>query len=419
MGFLDGLLGGGKSKTTQVNLTVLESWLSKELDEESMGVIGQANEILRSINGIGGNILEDIKILQAAGANEVHPRYDKIVKTARPAYVKSMLLALENLEFKGKSLKDIRDYNSRLGSTLDSIGRMGFGDGKFLMLAFQDEMKRIQGGCRKLLNKKEELDKVLSSNAKLKALNDASIRYSAFIEVNRRMELTRTDILRLRREERESEKRLDELGTELEKLRESEGYVKIGEIKTLLAHAEDEVKALESSVHNALGPLKSALRKYGKTAFDLKRGKLAISIEEDSVGAFFNSSPEDVQALLGGLEESIQKGSISIKDNNKVIRRIASAREQLTLEPQTKRNELISEVSRLRHDMNALSGASEEDKIQNEMHSLKQTIEKAKADLSEAETRQEGFTKEYDESMQSLKSSMLELEVELVQTKAS
>jgi hypothetical protein len=418
MSFLDSLFGGEKRELEQVRLPELESWLAKRIEEESAGVVADAKETITSIEDIVSKIRQDIKVLQAAGANEVHPRYDKIVKTARPAYVKSMLLTLEGLDFKGGNLEDIRAYDNRLASALDAIGKAGFGDGKFLMFTFQDEMKRVQGGCKRLLDKKEELDKILSSNDELKVLDDARKNYSLYREKIRRKDAAQTDILRLGRSIADGQEELKRLDSELESMRRSPQHTRAEELKKELIEAEDKVRLTETAVHNTLGPLKSALRKYGKTAFEADKGKLAIMLEEDTVDTFFKSSPDAVHALLDGLEESIKKGSISIKDADKTLKRISAARGQLTKDTQSRRNELAQDVNRIKQGLSSLS-SSMEDKAQNDAHSLMLTVEKAKTDLAEAEERLSMIKKESGEAYESLKASMLALGVELAAPKSS
>jgi hypothetical protein len=414
MGFLDSLFGGRKNENLQVTLPKLQQWLTTEMGNESAEVVSEASDAIASIGEVVGKLQSDLLALQAAGANEVHPRYDKIVKTARPAYVKSVSIAIEGLQFRGENLDEIKAYRDRLATALDALGKAGFGDGKFLMFAFQDEMKRIQGGCKRLLEMKEVLDGILVSNDRLKSLTDIKAKQGAYLDAITMLEGAKADSLRQEEDIRANASERGRLESELGRLRNGPEYAKVGMLKLELAAAQDGIRTVESEAHHALGPLKSSLRKYGKTAYDANKGRLALALEEDSVATFFAANPQEVGAVLDGIEESINKGSITIKDSDKVLRRISDAKSVLTEAMISKRDRLANEEKRINDDLNAITAVCTEEKILSDIRALEAAVERIRAEQLEVKKRAAAFEGESALALESLRKSLLEFGVDLI-----
>jgi predicted nucleic acid-binding Zn-ribbon protein len=307
MGFLDGLFGG-KRTVEQVRLSGLDSWFEDRLNSEASGLVERSEGVLGSINDLIVKLRADIEALGGAEYRDIDPRYDKIVRTAKPSYVKSMLKALDGLEFKGGGFEDIVAYERGLAGGLDIIGRVNFGDGKFLLFAFQDEMGAIQGGCKRLLDAEEKLKGILSSNREINTLTELKGKHVKYVELKRQARRIRTDAGFLRGKIDSSGARLRELRDELNRLHGSGEYGRLNELRERLLSTESEIKSINSRIHSALSQLKHGLRKYEKNTLDPAKVKLLRNIQDNPVEAFLTAGQGDVAAMLDGVAEASQSG---------------------------------------------------------------------------------------------------------------
>jgi len=410
MGFLERLFGGGR-QTEKVTLSGLQDWIRGRMESESAEMVGECSTLVSSIVGLVDRLEADVQALDGAGFNDVHPRYDKIVKTAKPSYVKSMRLALKDLKPKGMGVDELAAYDRRLSEALDTIGKASFGDGKFLPFAFQSEMNRIQAGCRRLLDMREELNRILSAGGAtpISELRRAHVEY---LQLQDRSAAVEADARRMKAECEAFDGRLTALRDDLELIRKSPEYAELSGTRKRLEAAEAEARNTENSVHSLLSPLKSGLRKYEKTLLDRQKAKLAVSLQEDPVGAFMDCPPGEVQTFLGDFAKAIQAGSISIKDAEKTLRKIDSAA-KLSAGTRTAYSSQLAGVAEMKERLASLQAASPEKKLVNEAGSLEQALERKRRESEEAEEKCRALCQDALKAQEEIRRQLSELGVEL------
>jgi hypothetical protein len=412
MGFLDGLFGGEK-KRTLVASGELDSWLKSEISSESSGVIAKATPIVDSIEKIIQRLKVGIGALDAAGFNDIDPRFDKIVRTAKPGFVRSMRLALEAPKLQRSDFSGLSDYDKQLATCLDAIGKASIGDGKFLQYAFQQEMIRVQADCRRLLDAREELSRTLTSNKRLAGLEIAVSGRARYIETQKKTKIIKEELTAILEAQAKDEQSLAALSLQLQKLESSAEFARISAHKERLTVMEHEISRTESEIHQSLGPLQSAFRRYEKVVADPSLAKLAKSLEHAPVETFLNATASEIDAVLEGLAKNLGNGSLAMKDADKVIKKVEVARSQLTEEFRLRHKRLAEDAIRLRHSMDLLPQAKEKDRLLHEINALRHSQDKQKADViashekilqSDAETRL---------LLQSLRQALADVDVDL------
>jgi hypothetical protein len=411
MGFLKSLFGGGR-QTEKVRLAALPDWISERTGSESAHTVEECSSLLSSIGGIVDKLEADVRALDVAGFNDVHPRYDKIVKTAKPSYVKSMRLALKDLKPKGSGIGELEAYDRRLSEALDTIGKASFGDGKFLPFTFQSEMIRIQAGCRRLLDAREELNRILSSKGgtPLAGLRRAHEEYLQLLDRSAAVE---ADAQRMKAECDAYDGRIAALRGELELISKSQEYAELSETRKRLMEAEAEAGKAEDSINSLLSPLKSGIRKYEKTILDGQKAKLAVQLQEDPVGAFMDCPPGEVQTFLGDFAKAIRAGSISIKDAEKTLRKIDAAA-KLTGETRTAYSSQMAGIAGMKERLVSLQAASQEERLVNEMGSLEQALGRKRRESEEAGEKVRALGQDALKAEEGIRRQLMELDVELL-----
>ena len=412
MGWLDDLFGG--RKTVGLRLSGLDSWIKGELELEASSAVDKAKPILESVNETVAKLRDDVRLLDRAGFSELDARYDKIVRTAKPSYVKSMSLALAGLDFKGGGFGEIEDYDRRLGAALDTIGTVGFGDGKFLPYAFPDEMGRIQSGSKKLLKLREELERIIKKENRIDQLKKLKMGYAGYLEAKSKVKSAIAGQEAAKNGIEASGKRLVEAEAVLETLRISPEYAAAVELAKRIQSLESEISASGSAIHSALSPLKSGLRKYEKTVLDRRLMKLVAALQEDSIHGFLTAEAGQISEMLDGFEKACRSDAISLKDKDKTLKRIGAARLEVTDELRKEYLSKTDEAATLKSKLSKMQPKLSEQRLKDEMESLGRSIEKQKSDIADLQAKEKSYDEDSERKLAELKTLFSEFGVELV-----
>jgi hypothetical protein len=411
MGFLDALFPKAKAQAP-VGEQSLDSWLRERMDDESRAAYAKAKPVLKEAALTLERLREGVDALELEGMNDIDPRYDKIVRTAKPSYVKTMRLVLDNLKQPGQSLQDVEEYRLALSAALAAIAKSSFGDGKFLQFAYQQQMVRIQAECKRLLARHDELNAALE-NKQISALREISRKRQEHSELKAKASKVRQDGVNIAASVGADEQRLAQLNNELEALRSGQDYARVNSLKERIAGLESEASGFDSEVHMAVSPLKSSLRKYEKAIVDPAIVKLVVQLQETPLETFIAAAPGEIEPFLADLEEACRVGRINLKDADKVVHKIAAARSRLTDEYRARWHELIEEIGRLRRELDAIPAASSEQRLLNDIHALSFSVENNRRAAVEADYKSQDLDEKADRVMDELRRRLAEMGVEL------
>ncbi|MFH1055970.1 MAG: hypothetical protein V1744_07765 [Candidatus Altiarchaeota archaeon] len=442
MGFFDRLFTGKKS-LENIKLSGLGLWIDERIKYETQGIVKESKDALMAVGELVQKIRSDVTLLDGRGYNDIEPRYDKILRTAKPSYAKSMLKALEGLDFKGSAFDEIQAYRARLAAALDTIGKVNFGDGKFLMIAFQDDMIKIQGNCKRLLAEKERLDGISSSNKSLQEITELKKEYGRYLGVIASQEKLRVDSLSLKRAIDASKKSLSLAASELDRLKNGSDAVKVGKLNSEIESVESDIREIESTIHSLLSPLKPALRKYQrpsaeaaglirrklpsrvesmrlppegdsfrayeKTVLDNTHSKIVKSLQDNPAEAFLTSTESDFEAIFSGLANACKSESIALKDSGKTIKKIEAASSILTDDVRKRHASLTSKLKNVQAEMSMIPLREAEGKISNDIHQLEHSLKNDMEYLKDVEAKLMDSAAESGREVEELKTKLLGL----------
>jgi len=414
MGFFDFILQP-KRAPEKIGLDGLDAWVSGRLEAESGILFRNALPRVESSQGLLAELRRYVLALDGAGREEIHPRYDKIVQTAKPAYVKSMLQALDGLSYRGSSLGDVVEYDRRLAAALDAIGKASFGDGKFLPVAYQAEMARIQPCARRLLSARDGLAAALAADGNMKVYSQVKemlAEHSLLVSRGRRLE---ADASSYSDAAAAARRNAAKLSGELERLRGSGDYRRIRELRERFQTLEGEGKGIESAVHSVLSPLKSALRRYGKTVADLKMARLADALQEHPVEAYLAADDGEVEGVLECLYAALASGSVSLKDHDKTLDKLEGAKAAFTRDYRGMLRSHAIEAAAISRELGSSKVAEAERKLLAEIRSLEESAQARVNEAPETKAKAETLRAEAAQKLTDIRVRLTGLGVELAE----
>jgi len=414
MGFLDGLFGSDKGESEEVALADLGVWIGERLEFEAAGLLKESKGILASANEVLNQLRADVSALDEKGFDSIDPRYDKIVRTAKPSYVKSLRMALDGLEFSGESIQDVTSFEKKLSAALDVVGKSSFGDGKFLTFAFQDEMVRIQRGSRKLLDARDRLVKVISGNDRIGAYNRLKDAHEGYLGLKSQGRKVGEEAAALKAQAAGLKSRLSGLEAELSGIESGKDYADVRELEERLESSRSQLKSVESTIHSALSPLRHQLRKYEKCVLDNSQAKLVASIEENPVEGFLSADFEQVLSVLDGLDKACRTGPLQGKDSQKSLRNLSSAISTLSADLKTRHKSIVDEVADLEKRLGSHPVLARRRRLADEATGLRLSLEKSAADLAQAKLKADSLDAESKIRVKELGKSLSEIGFTLV-----
>lgn len=366
MNFFDKLFGKQNVKrdeSIKFRLGELDDWLRDKGEGRKKRIYKEAAPILGEISkGIKNIKNQALKIDALKCPHEIPERARKVIITSKPAFIRGILDAIKDVEEEPRE-EDLEAFNGKLQNALSTLLKVSIGQGRYLPLAFGEELEGIKRKSKYLFEKKKELEELVGDN-ELK-------------DIEKDFEILKERFLLLSSLDKESMKFTDELGklkSERERLQsEYKGVDQTKGFKDFLGkeHKLKEIKekreGTENYIYNLLTPLKRPLRRFRK--FIQEKGTPGeISIREienyiqNPMEMFLSVECKDINLLLERMKRAIDKGELGIKEQEKkkTISKINSV--------------LSSDLGKLKEDLLFLKGA--EEKISNEIESSSVLLKK-------------------------------------------
>ncbi|MFZ2455507.1 MAG: hypothetical protein WAX07_03420 [Candidatus Altiarchaeia archaeon] len=394
----------GKGDHAEYSLEELDAILradcAKIKEEDYAGAAPVLKDIYESFENMRRMALE-IKELECP--DDLNPRIKTVIRTAKPEYVREVLEALKENGRGAK--KDLQAEKKAIGETMDMLAKAVMGPGKYLHMAYAEDIDRVRKELKNLAVKKKELEETSGGE------NDAW-DLSNEIAILRERLMHRDS---LEKERDDTEKKLEALKEEERTLAREESLIEEGSDyqeflgkKEALQKIECVKEEKENQVYNLLTPLKRPLKILRKSLED--KGKIDSSLKEmeriadDPVYSFCSEGSMNLPMLLTALKRDID-GNPDIKAEEKSrVRHKISAIEGANLEKM--REEIISFRKHAAELSDAIGGAPIQ-KIRAE--NIKE-LERIHRDLSHAGDEVSRIGKKIEKDSEEIESLKQELE---------
>ncbi len=315
-GFWDKFLGQGskekEKKLGKIKFSQLKSWLEekqsakgKEVEKETQPLVDDILDLLEELRQVA------LEMKKKGIPPTVPKRARKVIQTSQPDFVKGILriTALEeNLT--------LEKFQASLQESLDKLGKLLASKGRYLPMAFPEEMAALGKKANQLLHSAEELRKV--------SFKDKNLEGSLFLY--NKIKQSRDELKNLAGSQKEIKNTLAGLTQKKEEL---EGKYKItGESNKMQEFYQEEKEEKEITqkkekteleLYNFLSPLKRPLKKFRKYLYSQGRGSREIEgYLENPVDKFLNFSEKPFHELLREIKENSSKLELKPQDLQKV-----------------------------------------------------------------------------------------------------
>ncbi len=401
MNFFDRIFGkqeAEKKSEKRIALTEVIKLLENKRNERSEKSRKEAKPIMEKISFALFEIREIAKGMKEKEISENIPqRARKIILMSAPQFVQSLT---ESVSFDYKT--DIATFQKNLDLCLDKVGKLLVGKGRYLPIAFSDEIERIGKRANEVLNYRDELRKRTPKDEKLEnaASEYEKIRnhFEKLKELEKNRETANAILEEIKKEKPSLEKNLDEME-------------KSSELKEFL-HCEDELKKLQSEteeirnkVNNYLSPLQRPLKKFEKLSESSgNKQKEVKSYIENPVEGFFSDEIFEIGNILRDLNSATLSKKLDLKpqeekkvssafENLEEIKKIRKRYEEITSEEKNikeklanakvvkEKNEILKSIEKLNRDI--MIQESEIKKINANISEMKEDIMQEKKVLED------------------------------------
>ncbi|MFH1403424.1 MAG: hypothetical protein ABIH11_04065 [Candidatus Altiarchaeota archaeon] len=409
MGFLDFIFGKGGSDDKHVEFGRAGAWADCRIRELDAVRLKSAQPILDDIRGTVGRLGAGVERLSKQKlSDDVDERFAKIVRTNLPTYLKSMSNVVSSLKSSADDVGDLREYDGRLRESLDSIGKINFGDGRYLGFVFQDAMRGVHTECKNLLDEQEKLSELLEVSEEESSLRQVSERHAAFV----RSEKERADMEdRIRKLEADLKVKQRTLSEHVDRINElsKKPDPAVEELKDRVGKTVEGRRDIEQSIHASISRLKRGLRKFEK--YSPADSELTARIIEKPVNTFLECGQDEFNSMLSGFETAVREDKIKLKDKDKTVSRIREAVGTLTEEVRREHAELSAHEKELKAELEGMKAFREGEKLEEAARKLREDVDGLSEELRKSRGRLEDKKSEMDALRKELTEKMLALGV--------
>jgi hypothetical protein len=392
MGFLDFLKKQETKSDKSVSLENLDAWLNQEFKSISSQKKKRIMALLGGYPACVGKLNRALDALESKNTTELDKRLLKIVKTNKPTYVHGMRKAVESI----KNLNpepDPEEFQKQLKEGLDLIGKLNFGEGRYLPAAYPNQMREIHAASKKILEIHDKTAGITGKTEYEKNLGEAAITLGQINECAQK--------------NKEHAEKTCVLGQEIEKARKEYDRVQQKHSKALGEAKDPEITALEKTRHKvskqlmeteselskAYSRLARAFRKYQKHS--AKDYKLAQQILDDPLEALLATNNRKTLEMLERFRQAVQDKQLKLKDTGKITEKTCELERLI-------KDDVRNKILGLREEKSRLQKLLENHGIREKIISLEREASRRKNiqdSLNEELTHNKKLIRENEETM--------------------
>jgi len=331
--FFDRLFGRERKEGSLelIDSDKLRDWLEGQITSRKReiykGCISLIDDIFLDLEGIKTATLE---LEELECPDEIPKKARKIVVTSKPAFVHGILDSIAVVENKKPSGYDeLKKFHEDLQAVVSSLGRITISHGRYLSIAFEDEIDNIRIKSKKLFEMSRELEGRIGSD--VSPLSEALEKLDEIEVKLRELKDLDTDRSNLKEKlKRYSEERSD-LEKEIDSLHETLEFKELTRTEEELREVREKLESVELDIYNYINPLKRSMKRFRRFAevkgYEPEILKNIDRYMQDPVDCFLLDKDGDLEDILMKIRKAIEAGDFKLKskDREKVLTRIESA----------------------------------------------------------------------------------------------
>ena len=383
----------GRKKQERLIMTLgqfgarLDSALSKEAEdsESARPIIEKIMETRREIE----------RILSELDRKDFSQFYKPII-TAKPLFINGMMTAVKSIKIKEPANHtNLVGFHQSVAGALKSMQSVQIGPGRFVGVAFREDIIRLGKAVKKTVQYSDELGRILSKKSARNALLDESV------SLHRKLCEKIAELGNARTEREEGENEIEKYGMEKARLERELGEVEssdamkeVTSLKAEFDRLKNEKYEIERMIATQVSPLKRTFRKFWKVVerekYKLDR-RCANALETfiDEPAKIFSSDCDALIEILKGSKESILGGELELDIKEK--ERALSAIDELIYDILDEARKRYTEIKEREKSLDDTIGSStvlvQKDGIIREIGQIEKQIKSVKMRLEQIDER--------------------------------
>lgn len=389
MNFFDRLFGKEKNGELpeEVGSGGLRSLLEGRIKTRREEIYGECAPLLKEIFSDAEGIKAAALTLGTRDLQGImHVTAHKIILSSRPKFVRGVVNALSSLERKPADYDELVSFGQGLQAALSALMKLNIGEGRYLPIAFGEDMEDIRKRTKRLaLNASTLGENIGSDVAILSSALESVDNVDDLMEEQRKLAGSKSGL-----EERivACETKISGLEAELDSLDKSPEFEELKKFEASIKDAESRLESVEQQIANRLSPLERPIRKFRKVSaessgYDPRMLKIMDAYMQDPMGCFLSDNDCELMQILAEVRDTVGRGKFDLKDKDKLLAKIDAA---LGIDGR----ELRSEHSRLIALRDDLQRRMDSSPIKERRKSIGDKILRLRREMGEA---REGFQK--------------------------
>ncbi|MCX6695694.1 MAG: hypothetical protein NTU61_05315 [Candidatus Altiarchaeota archaeon] len=272
MGLLDFFKSSGESRGKELSFAELGCWIIGEQERLGRDVVKQAQPLVKESERLVDGIRVSVKQLDATEIPEnMFERAEKIVKTSKPDYVRSMNDAIKGLEYgRTDDFTGLLEFSASLEKTVNALGKIDATRGRYLFFGFEEQQKEIQRKGRKLMETQERLKKLLESDGRIREIGALMQQHNGINGLIAGREAAVKELSDVNARIKEAEGGIKETFSRLKEESSKKEYALLEALKERLSEARVERQNVEDKILRTISPFKKDLMKYRRNVYDAR-----------------------------------------------------------------------------------------------------------------------------------------------------
>jgi len=405
--FFDTFFGRKKeaSSQTKINSKALTEWLDGRMNEKSGSICNKARPLISEIK----KNLDEIKtqtenIKNTECPEDIPKRARKIVRTNQPKFVNSMRAILGSADLvEPSNYSELQDFHARLNETLGNLGKSIVSHGRYLPIAFGNEILTIQKACNELARLNGKIAELLGENRDAETVNEIRSRILELNKIAGDIKKLGSEKTRLESDLNNARGDINALDKKIESLERGNAARELNNLKSLIAEHESGLEGLNNLVYEKLAPLKRTLKKIERLVEDEEiSGRNLAGVGgyiTNPVDAFLTSDSEKFRLMLEDVKVLLLENKLELDDKEKsrTVEKVNTALRELTPKVREERARIAEDIEALKRKVSAFTLDSELNKLAKTKEAMERSILETQKELESNKNKRSKLTNDETE----------------------
>lgn len=327
---------------------------------------------------------------------------DVFANSLKNKFCEKALSLIDGLEKPEANYKALKNFTEASGKIIDQISNIGFKEILHLR-AFKEQMNKIAGKTRLIMEKNKRLDELISK-ALLKKLDLVGEKVTSIKKIRESAETAETELKNMEASISKLESGLKEKVLGMEEFLKDERFARLHSIKNNIEELERKKSAIKQEIATEFSGLDKTLKKFQHSGFADREAERTINSYIYDSDAFLIDNETKIKVILEKVLEKLENNELEIEEKRreKVVYLLNNF--SLLAELKESYKNVVKEIAEKNRHKEELSQIYEE-KAEKEMK-----IKTAEEILAKANEKKKALTTERDNKIKAFDAGIKNLE---------